>query len=211
MRANVYIDGFNLYFGAVRNTPYRWLNLRELSRRLLRAGHELNRVRYFTARVESRPHALSAPERQAVYIRALETLPELSIHWGLFRTHPRALPLADGTGMATVLRTEEKGSDVNLATYLLLDAFDGDYDTALVVSNDTDLLLPIVEVRRRFSVTVGISCPVYQPGRHPHRELVEAADFNVHITRKRKKLLRECQFPDVLSDVNGTFHKPPGW
>ena len=69
--ANVYVDGFNLYFGALRNTPYRWLNIVELSRRLLRDEVTLNRVRYFTARVVSRPDDPTAAERQETYLRAL--------------------------------------------------------------------------------------------------------------------------------------------
>ena len=106
------------------------------------------------------------------------------------------LPLTDGTGMAQVDRTEEKGSDVNLASYLLFDAFDQDFETALVISNDSDLVFPVGEVRQRFGVTVGVACPVYHSGRHPSRELVKATDFNVHITRKRRKLLRTSQLPD---------------
>ena len=64
------------------------------------------------------------------------------------------MPVArDPTQERCVLRTEEKGSDVNLATYLLLDAFDNDYDTAIVVSNDSDFIHPIEVVRRRFGKT----------------------------------------------------------
>ncbi len=113
--------------------------------------------------------------------------------------------------MADVVVTEEKGSDVNLGAYLLLDAFDRDYEVALVISNDTDLLFPLEQVRRRFGVTVGVSCPVYPRNRYPNRELVNATDFNVHITRKRRKLLRESQFPGELADARGTFHKPEPW
>lgn len=107
--------------------------------------------------------------------------------------------------------SEEKGSDVNLGASLLLDAFDRDFEVALVISNDTDLLFPIREARRRFRVVVGVSSPVLTKNRHPNRQLVEATDFNAHIARSRKKLLRESQFPDTLTDANGTFHKPPGW
>ena len=115
-RANIYVDGFNLYFGALQNTPFRWLNLRELAAGLLKPGIEIGRIRYFTARVSNRDSHPGSPARQHAYLSAISTLPEVEIEFGLFRQHPRALPLADGTGFATVLRTEEKGSDVNLAT-----------------------------------------------------------------------------------------------
>ncbi len=46
---NVYIDGFNLYYGALRKAPYRWLDLRELCRRVIGPGHELGWPRPYTA------------------------------------------------------------------------------------------------------------------------------------------------------------------
>ena len=211
MRANVYVDGFNLYFGALQHTPYKWLDLRKLSAGLLRPGVELGRIRYFTARVGDRESRPGSPARQNAYLAAISTLPEVEIEFGLFRAHPRSMPLADGSGLATVIRTEEKGSDVNLATRLLLDAFANDCDVALVISNDSDLVLPIRETRR-LGVTVGISAPVYHRSRHPHQELAAAADFNVHITRKRAKLLRASQFPQVLMLEDGRrITKPREW
>ena len=122
MRTNVYVDGFNLYYGAVKGTAYRWLDIRKLSVGLLRPGHDVNQIRYFTASVSATADDPSVPQRQATYLRALRTLPNLSIHRGRFLTNIKALRLADGPGMVDVVVTEEKGSDVNLATYLLLDA-----------------------------------------------------------------------------------------
>ena len=207
-RVNVYIDGFNFYYGVVRNTPYRWLDFRKLSEGLVRPGNVIHRIRYFTARVNDR----AASVRQNTYLRALETVRDLSIHEGHFLTHAVTLPLTDGTGMARVDRTEEKGSDVNLASYLLFDAFDQDFETALVISNDSDLVFPVSDVRRRFDVVVGVAAPVYHADRHPSRELVEATDFNVHITKKRRKLLRTSRFPDPVIDAEGRpIRKPAAW
>ena len=208
-RVNVYIDGFNFYYGVVRNTPYKWLDFRKLSEGLVRDEDRVHRIRYFTARVKD---DAAASARQNTYMRALATIPGLSIHEGRFLTHSVTLPRTDGNGMCEVDRTEEKGSDVNLASYLLFDAFDEDFDTALVVSNDSDLVFPVGEVRHRFNVTVGVASPVYHRDRHPSQELVAATDFNVHITRKRKRLLRMSQFPDPVLDADGrAVHKPAGW
>lgn len=146
MKANVYVDGFNFCYGCVKNTPYRWLNLSTLCSLLL-PGDNINRIRYFTARVQPRPDDPQSARRQATYLRALQTIPNLSVHYGHFLTNPVRLPLAnpspDGPRTVEVLRTEEKGSDVNLATYLLVDGFDGDYELAVITSNDSDLLEPI--------------------------------------------------------------------
>lgn len=79
----VYVDGFNLYYGAVKNTPFRWLNLVELARRVLPPAHNIKRVKYFTARVSGAADP-TAPARQQVYLNALKTLPEVEIYFGNF-------------------------------------------------------------------------------------------------------------------------------
>lgn len=83
MPTNVYIDGFNLYYGTVKQTPYRWLNLEAFCQKLL-PSENLNRIRYFTARVSGKVDP-QAPVRQSTYLRALGTLPLLSTHFGNFR------------------------------------------------------------------------------------------------------------------------------
>lgn len=134
------MDGFNPYYGCVRGTPYTWLDLHALCQKLLPKS-QINRIRYFTARIQPRPSDPRPAQRQQTYLRALQTLPSLTIHYGQFLSRSERMPLLhpspDGDTMAWVLRTEEKGSDVNLASYLLLDAFDGDVDVAVVISHDT--------------------------------------------------------------------------
>lgn len=209
-RVNVYVDGFNLYYGAVKGTSFRWLDLRKLSERILKPGSRINRIRYFTALVDGRKDP-ATPHRQQTYLRALGTIPGLTVHYGSFTTHVKTLPLESGGGMARVLKTDEKGSDVNLASHLLLDAFAGEFETALVVSNDSDLAFPIHAVRKRLGLTVGVACPVANESR-PSRLLVAAADFRFHLTRKRRKLLRDSQFPERLVDSTGQeIRKPADW
>ena len=60
-----------------------------------------------------------------------------------------AQPPLTGSRIVEVLDTEEKGSDVNLASYLLMDGFWDEYDLAVVVSNDSDLQLPVEMARTR--------------------------------------------------------------
>ena len=104
--ANVYIDGFNLYYGCLKGTPYKWLDLDALCRRLL-PKHEIQRIRYFTALVSARPGDPQQPIRQEIYLRALRTIPHLSIHLGRFlvlQSQPSALLLvvdASGGGLMT--------------------------------------------------------------------------------------------------------------
>jgi hypothetical protein len=91
VRTNVYVDGFNLYFGCIKGTPYKWLNLAELCRLSLPGHFQINRIRYFTAVVKPRSSDLDKPERQKAFLRALQTIPNLTIHLGQFRERCHAL------------------------------------------------------------------------------------------------------------------------
>jgi len=83
VRTHVYVDGFNLYCGATKGTPYKWLNIKELVRQLIPADHDINKIKYFTARV-SGAHDPDTPRRQAIYLNALRSIPEMEIHFGNF-------------------------------------------------------------------------------------------------------------------------------
>jgi hypothetical protein len=106
--------------------------------------------------------------------------------------------------MVDVVKTEEKGSDVNIASHLLLDAFKGEFEVAVVVSNDSDLLTPIRMVRREFRKPVGI----LNPQRNPSMVLVREVDFFKKI---RPGALKASQLPRTLTDSVGQFHKPATW
>jgi hypothetical protein len=113
MTTTVYIDGFNLYYGALRGSTYTWLDLEALSHRLL-PKDTINKARYFTARIAARPGDPQQAQRQETYLRALRTLPLVTIHYGHFLTHTVRMPLANpghsGPRTAEVFKTEEKGS-----------------------------------------------------------------------------------------------------
>ena len=122
---NVYVDGFNLYYGCLKGTKNKWLNIQSLFEDLM-PGFDVKRVKYFTARVKPRPDDPQAAARQNAYLRALGTLPKVSIYYGQYSVHNVRMKVADLNAVprtVEVIKTEEKGSDVNLATHLLMDAF----------------------------------------------------------------------------------------
>lgn len=207
-RANVYVDGFNLYYGCLRHTPYKWLDPAQLATLLLPQSCQVDRIRYYTARVSGRPGNPHAPRRQEIYLRALRTIPNLTIAFGHFLTSEVTMPLAHpkrcGPTVARVIKTEEKGSDVNLASHLLLDSFRGECEIAFVISNDSDLLEPVRIARREFGIQVGIGCPHERPS----QVLLRQANF---IRPIREGVLRVSQLPTTLSDDHGTFTKPSSW
>ena len=207
LRTLVYVDAFNLYYGCLKGTPYKWLDLARLCEAAL-PPNDVVAIRYFTARVSARGTDASAPTRQQIYLRALATLPTVSVHFGQFATHRVRLPLADpspgGPRTAEVLRTEEKGSDVNLATAMLVDGFKGRFEAAVVVSNDSDLVAPIRAVREELGLVVG----VLNPHHRTPSVLARHVDFVKPI---RPSVVARSQLPDQLTDAVGTITKPERW
>jgi uncharacterized LabA/DUF88 family protein len=204
---NVYIDGFNLYYGALKGTPNKWLDPLALCGKLF-PRNKIDRIRYFTAVVDARPPDSQQPVRQQTYLRALETLSCLSIHLGQFQTRPTRMPLAKpragGAKTVEVLKTEEKGSDVNLGSYLLLDAFRKDCEVAIVVSNDADLKEPVAMARTELGIVVGIVNP------HPRHK--RSFDLQGNFFKQlRAGPVAASQFPEEMTDANGKFRRPSLW
>ena len=124
MRTFIYIDGFNLYYGCLKNTPYKWLDLMTLSQQLLKPRNDIQEINFYTAIVKPNPNDLQAPQRQDAYLRALKAhIPQMNIHYGHFLRHKVRMANANPPpNTCEVFKTEEKGSDVNLAVHLLNDA-----------------------------------------------------------------------------------------
>jgi hypothetical protein len=220
VRTHVYVDGFNLYYGAVDGTPYKWLDIVALCRKLL-PRNTIARVHYFTALVKDTPSDRTKSVRQQTFIRALETFPEITVTYGSFLANKKRMPLASGNPQeiadpnvvtlvpggprsAVVLRTEEKGSDVNLGTLLVAEAFKGDFEAAAVLSTDSDLALPIQLIRAELGLPVGVLFP---DGRYSV-ELDRVASFKRTISSTH---LGSCQLPATLTDANGVITKPASW
>jgi len=115
-----------------------------------------------------------------------------------------ATPLA-GQDYARVIKVEEKGSDVNLASHLLLDAFYKRFEVAVVISNDSDLVTPIRMVQEQMGFNVFVLNPHPKHGSHQLRRFAKA------VKPIRKGVLQSCQFPDTLHDGRGKITKPSKW
>ncbi len=209
MRTRVYIDGYNLFYACLKGSAYKWLDIHALVASRL-PKNQIDMVRYFTARVSARPHDPAQPQRQETYLRALATIPEVELHFGHFLTHEVNMPDAAAWSAGKyrpvrVMKTEEKGSDVNLATHLLMDAFDDRFDVAVIISNDSDLKEPISQVRNRFGKKIVLLGP---KGVRLSGALRPLANF---IRQFGPNALAAAQFPAQMTDAVGKFQKPPGW
>lgn len=207
-RTSVYVDGFNLYFGALKGTPYKWLNIRALCEHLLEPHNEINSIKYFTAFVSGTPTNPDKPLHQQVYIRALRHVcPETQVIKGLFRTYEvtkRLVVPINGVRHAKILETTEKGSDVNLAVHLVNDAWLNKFDCAIVISGDSDLAESIRLVRQHHPKKV---IGVIAPGkRSMSKELINAATF---VRAVSTTSLAASQLPNPIPETN--IHKPADW
>lgn len=241
MRVGVYIDGFNLYYGARgqlgSTSGWRWIDLRALASRYAQwPNSNVDRVVYCTARVND-PADPTQTARQDFYLRALVGHGAVDVVEEGYYTSwskeaamtveaagsksPRVLSDPthrfswskdlrvrrgkNDTLLATVRKREEKGSDVNVATHLLTDVLRHDVDAVIVVSNDSDLALPIRVAREE--VPVGLI--------NPQRKQLAGAlkgsptDGVGHHWWRRldPNILKQCQLPDPV----GTISKPHGW
>jgi uncharacterized LabA/DUF88 family protein len=243
MRVGVYIDGFNLYYGARgicgRGVAgWRWLDLRALSANLISshsgwATATSLRVVYCTARISGSSNP-GGQRDQEIYLRALQGSGSTDvIEHGQYVSRVATAPMAvkdrkgrpvlttsawpvmvqdhlgqaspDARFIASVARREEKGSDVNVATHLLLDVLAGAVDAAVVISNDSDLRLPVEEARKR--VSVGLINPTKS---YPAGAMNADATFGVG-----GHWWYQVQAADVLAAqlpaTVGRVRRPAGW
>lgn len=210
----VYIDGFALYKGLLQRTfpQYKWLDVVALSDRLFHQ-YQVKQVRYFTARLKPLPHDPQMPQRQDAYLRALETLPRLSIHYGRYILSKQWLPIhpqeiVEGrVKTVRVKRPEEKGTDVSLASHLMLDAFRDRSDLYAVVTNDSDLVTPLQLLATEARRNVGL---VSVAGSRYNKAF---DDVPLYTVRKiRRGTLQESQLSDRVQDAEGRWvHKPTSW
>ena len=181
MRTFVYVDGFNLYYGALKGTPFKWLDPVALLNRILQPRHD-------------------------VYLRALQRYrPEIEVYFGHFLRHRVRAPLARPAGpqrTVEVIKTEEKGSDVNVAVHLLNDGWEDAYDCGVVVSNDSDIAEAMRLVRRNCRKRIGLVTPGKEK---PSRQLLAHADFSRHV---RVSALQHSQLPSAIP--RNKHHKAGG-
>ena len=220
VRTIVYIDGFNLYYrlkeadhrgNEVCHTGerrhYKWLDLGKLIECILKNPYEVVKIKYFTSLVKYMDDDPSKPVRQQTYMRAIRTIGNLEIVRGNFKkrnisgrllTSPKNGEFELGE-IVRIQKFEEKESDVNIACHIVADSAQEDIDCVTLLSNDTDLLLPLKMAKEKFHKKVCLISP-----RTTHKDLDKIADFKRRITNN---IITACQFPDV---VNG-IHRPHNW
>jgi len=212
-RVIAYIDGFNLYHG-LREAGYRryyWLDVTALAANLLKPRQQLLFTKYFTARIAG-PKPVDSPAktrrlnekqgRQSDFLDALATLADFR----LFEGHYLAKDARCRQCGAKWTFHEEKMTDVNIATELLVDAFQDAFDTALLISADSDLVAPVRAVRSRFPAKRVV---VVFPPRRQSIQLKDAASACFTIGRAK---LAASQLPERVRSPSGfELQRPRRW
>ena len=197
----VYIDGYNLYYGLLKGTKYKWLDLSKFTRMLLSSDHEVVTVKYFTSCTLTYPHDNAAVERQNIYLQAIRSLADVKVISGFFKKNKVLMPVYEEAcktcnvpqnGFVRVMRLEEKRSDVNLAVEMMVDAAQSDVECLVVVTGDADQVGTIAAVRWRFKKTV----IVFNPQKSMSDHLKKAASYYKNIPRD---LPAQCQLPSVIT------------
>jgi len=205
-RTVIYVDGFNLYYGVLKDGPYKWLNLERFFCRL-RQHDQVERIRYFTARI----FGSHAPNQEA-YLLALETLPILDIILGQFKSKQVEckVPACPTTGPRIFSTYEEKRTDVNIALWMLRDAQQGVCDRLVLVTGDSDLVPAICMVKECYPRKEVI---VYVPARSPMRGAALELRSVAHKDRTLPlDLLPKSQFPaQIRLDSGIVVNKPSTW
>lgn len=205
-RTNIYVDGFNFYYGVIRDTRHKWLNLEKLFR-MLRPDDDIQIIHYFTALIRGN-HAYN----QETYLKALATQPLINVILGKFKLKEVRCRVAacNYPGSRRFETPEEKRTDVNIALQMADDVFHDRADRLILVSGDSDLV-PAVDLVKRIAPDKSVC--VYIPSRHPSRgaavELRAAADKHKTFPMA---LLPRCQFPPTVEDGRGgVIQKPSTW
>lgn len=208
-RIYVYIDGHNLYNDLTRRLRGRgkWLDFETLADSI--AGDRVQKIWYFTSPVVSLDGDVGPVQRQRVFLAAVRRMRRVEKVDGFMKREPkdmyRVRRFPWQRKRVRVWVAKEKGSDVNLATQLVSDAALDRFDTAFVVSNDSDFARPIAAVANEFKKDVRIVYPSDAPAK-------QLKKLGVPIEPLWTSTIINSQIPhDTIRTSKGEIHRPPEW
>jgi uncharacterized LabA/DUF88 family protein len=200
-RIAFFVDGFNLYH-ALQEKPdyhkYKWLDLSKLCAAFTMKKDQIVDIYYFTALTTWNQQKMA---RHKDYIRALVSK-NIHIIYGEFKRRDKLCPLCKKTFQTF----EEKQTDVNVAIYLFKLAIQDIYDTAIIVSGDSDLIPSLSAVRAMFpQKRIGVIIPIGRAS----ESLKQTANFHM---KMRQYHLQTSLFPEIVNlGQNQTVTCPITW
>jgi len=218
MRTKVFVDGYNLYYGLLRGTRLKWLDLVALFERyVLHPSPNLLEVRYYTAPVLAKMcDSAESARRQRIYLQALRTL------------YPMRLQIVEGRMAATkpflrlvspinetpeidrvqVYDFTEKKTDVNLACDMLNGALKGEFEQVVVCSNDSDLEAAFASIRKYHpQIRLGLVAPIARAeARYIASDLKQYAHWSKILSKSH---IAQSQLPERIPGLG--IRRPDAW
>ena len=232
LKTRIYIDGYNLYYGCLKNTSYKWLDLKQMVSKILATVYfgeledqfefELQplAIKYFTAPILKNfaKSNDSVPDQNA-YHKALVAYigNEIQIITGEYdASHARAHRFQKGRSARECEKVEiwklvEKQSDVALALNAYSDAIRGEIDHVVIVTNDTDIVPALKLIKEHTNAKVGIIAPTKQNADAVNQSLDDYSDWTrTHITNEE---LESSSLPNLIrcEKSQQVIHKPISW
>jgi uncharacterized LabA/DUF88 family protein len=219
MRTIVYVDGYNLYYGLLRKSKYKWLDLFSLfQNHVLDGSANVTEVRYYTAPVkQSMSDDPDSPQRQRIYLEALRRMPprKVTIVEGkMMQSTPfwrlaAPIPEAPSLEKVQVLNFTEKKTDVNLATDMLSAAWLGVCEQVVLCSNDSDMEGALKSISTHLPhIRIGLVAPI--PG-NDHRRISNDLKSFAHWSKILSPVhLQNAQLPSVITHSK-PIKKPDIW
>lgn len=230
LRTRVYVDGYNLYYGCLRKTPYKWLDIRALAERILASvlldveGEPAKfslaplAVKYFTAAIlKNFARSDDSVPSQAAYHQALRGHlgSALELIEGYYSAEPARAhrrikgQAARDSELVDIWKLVEKQSDVALALHAYADALRGEVDHVVFVTNDTDVVPCLDLIRAHTSSRIGLIIPTRASERPANTDLSRRADWvRMHVLEDE---LAGCQLPPMVKLDGRAVHKPISW
>jgi len=200
-----YIDGFNVYHGLREANKYdkfgdyRWLNYQKFAENIIKPYQDLLWVKYFTARIKG---DVKKQKRQGDYLDALALQPKIKIYYGNYQIKQSF----DKTLKKYYTYPVEKKTDVNIATQLLIDAFQNNFEVAYIVSGDSDLLPALEAIKVNFPHLLLIACFI------PHRSSIDLKAICHYCYYAKEKIFKKSLLPNSITKVDGyVIQRPPNW
>jgi uncharacterized LabA/DUF88 family protein len=219
MDTSIYIDGYNLFYGRLRSTPYKWLDLVKLFESIAQIqdpASNVIKVKYFTAPVKANfaSHGRASVTAQNAYHRALKQLYDdrfeiiLGYHTVERGFPPRYMNPIDKDDRVEIWKFEEKQTDVNIALAMYKDAMSVEHDQQILVSNDSDLEPALKLIRNDLPrVKIGLVIPRAKPIRGDNVRTVSTSLSQYADWTRSYILDDECQ-RFQLADQIPTRKKP---
>ncbi len=218
MRTIAYIDGYNLYYGLLRKSQYKWLDVYALFRdQVLNQSSDLVEVRYYTAPMLGKmSDDLESPIRQRRYLQALRKMHPIGltlIEGRIVASTPfqrliRPIPEAPHLQKVQVLDFNEKKTDVNIASDMINGAWLKKYDQAVLCSNDSDLEGALRSLKEHHPhIRIGLVAPI--SGDDPRKISSDLARFSDWKKILSTTLLSRSQLPDRIPSSH--LSKPAAW